>query len=41
MKDFAYVQHNAVLGTEPTDRFKEWMVKHEYDAEHGKKHSHP
>jgi hypothetical protein len=36
MKDFAYVQHNGLLGVEPTDRFKEWMVKHDYDPEHGK-----
>jgi hypothetical protein len=36
MKDFAYVQHNGTLGVEPMDRFKEWMVKHEYDPEHGK-----
>ena len=36
MKDFAYVQHNGVLGTEPTDRFKEWIVKHDCDPEHGK-----
>lgn len=36
MKDFAYVLHNGMLGTEPSDRFKEWMVKHNYDPEHGK-----
>jgi hypothetical protein len=36
MKDFAYVQHNGLLGVEPSDRFKEWMVKHDYDPEHGK-----
>jgi hypothetical protein len=36
MKDFAYVQHNGLLAVEPTDRFKEWMVKHDYDPEHGK-----
>ena len=36
MKDFAYVQHNGLLGTEPIDRFKDWMVKHDYDPEHGK-----
>ena len=36
MKDFAYMQHNGMLGTEPIARFKEWMVKHDYDPEHGK-----
>jgi hypothetical protein len=36
MKDFAYMQHNGVLGTEPIERFKEWMLKHDYDPEHGK-----
>lgn len=37
MKDFAYLrQHNGVLGTEPVEQFKEWMVKHDYDPEHGK-----
>ena len=36
MKDFAYVQHNGLLGTEPVDRFKDWMTKHDYDPEHGK-----
>jgi hypothetical protein len=28
MKDFAYYVHNGVLGTEPTDVFKQWMTKH-------------
>lgn len=36
MKDFAYVRQNGILGTEPADRYKEWMVKHDYDPEHGK-----
>ncbi|PYX97658.1 MAG: hypothetical protein DMG64_15040 [Acidobacteria bacterium] len=36
MKDFAYVQRNGALGTEPTESFKQWMVKHDYDPEHGK-----
>jgi hypothetical protein len=36
MKDFAYVLHNGLLGTEPVDRYKDWMTKHEYDPEHGK-----
>jgi hypothetical protein len=36
LKDFAYVSRNGVLGTEPVDAFKQWMVKHDYDPEHGK-----
>jgi hypothetical protein len=36
LKDFAYVARNGVLGTESVDAFKQWMVKHEYDPEHGK-----
>jgi len=36
MKDFAYLQHNGMLATEPIEHFKEWMVKHDYDPEHGK-----
>jgi hypothetical protein len=36
VKDFAYVSHNGVLGTESIDVFKQWMVKHDYDPEHGK-----
>ena len=36
MKDFAYLARNGNLGTEPIERFKEWMVKHNYDPEHGK-----
>ncbi len=35
-KDFVYVRRNGVLATEPAAAFKEWMVKHEYDPEHGK-----
>ena len=36
MKDFAYFSRNGNLNTEPTAQFKAWMVKHEYDPEHGK-----
>jgi len=36
MKDFAYYMRNGQLGSEPTTVFKQWMVKHEYDPEHGK-----
>jgi hypothetical protein len=35
MKDTAYVRHNGMLGEEPASAFKEWMVKHQYDPEHG------
>ncbi len=36
MKDFAYIRHNGVLGSEPIAVYKEWMTKHDYDPEHGK-----
>jgi hypothetical protein len=36
VKDFAYVSHQGVLDTEPVSVFQAWMVKHEYDPEHGK-----
>lgn len=36
LKDFAYTAHNGVLGTEPVAAFKQWMIKHDYDPEHGK-----
>ena len=36
MKDSAYTRHNGLLGEEPAAAFKEWMVKHQYDPEHGK-----
>lgn len=36
MKDFVYVTRNGNLVSEPSDVFKQWMVKHEYDPEHGK-----
>jgi hypothetical protein len=36
VKDFVYVARNGNLSTEPADVFKQWMVKHDYDPEHGK-----
>ena len=36
MKDFAYVTRNGNLSMEPTASFKQWMVAHDYDPEHGK-----
>jgi len=34
--DSVYVRHNGLLGEEPASQFKDWMVKHQYDPEHGK-----
>ena len=31
-----YVTCNGNVATEPSDIFKQWMLKHEYDPEHGK-----
>jgi hypothetical protein len=36
IKDFVYVSRNGTLNSEPVDVFKQWMVKHDYDPEHGK-----
>jgi hypothetical protein len=36
MKDFAYLRRNGVMNTETVAAFKEWMIKHNYDPEHGK-----
>jgi hypothetical protein len=36
VKDFAYVSHNGRISPEPAAEFKAWMVKHDYDPEHGK-----
>jgi hypothetical protein len=36
VKTFAYGMKNGSLLSEPSDRFKEWMLKHNYDPEHGK-----
>jgi hypothetical protein len=34
--DIVYRSSNGVLREEPAAEFKEWMVKHQYDPEHGK-----
>jgi hypothetical protein len=31
-----YVKHKGVVSEELASRYKEWMVKHQYDPEHGK-----
>ena len=31
-----YVRHNGSLNEMPAVKFKQWMVRHEYDPEHGK-----
>lgn len=31
----AYLKHNGIIGEESASMFKEWMVKHQYDPEHG------
>jgi hypothetical protein len=36
VKDFAYTSHNGQMSEEPSAAFKAWMVKHDYDPEHGK-----
>lgn len=36
VKDFAYTMHDGRMGSESPAQFKAWMVKHEYDPEHGK-----
>ncbi len=36
VKDFAYAQHNGTMRSEPVAEFKTWMMKHDYDPEHGK-----
>ena len=36
MKDSAYIRHNGLLDEESADRYKKWMVRHQYDPEHGK-----
>ncbi len=36
VKDFAYAKTNGSMRSEPVAEFKSWMVKHEYDPEHGK-----
>jgi hypothetical protein len=36
VKDFAYLAHDGRIGSEPSAQFKAWMIKHDYDPEHGK-----
>jgi len=36
VKDYAYVAHDGKLGSETPAQFKAWMVRHDYDPEHGK-----
>ncbi|QMV18214.1 hypothetical protein GOB94_05540 [Granulicella sp. 5B5] len=36
VKDYAYTAHNGSMSSEPSAAFKTWMVKHDYDPEHGK-----
>jgi hypothetical protein len=36
VKDSAYFSHAGQLNSEPSAQFKAWMVKHDYDPEHGK-----
>lgn len=36
VKDYAYFTHDGKMGSEPIAAFKTWMVKHDYDPEHGK-----
>jgi hypothetical protein len=36
MKDFAYLTHDGSLNSEPIAVYKQWMIRHDYDPEHGK-----
>jgi hypothetical protein len=36
VKEYAYAAHRQGLESEPPAEFKAWMVKHDYDPEHGK-----
>ncbi len=36
VKDFAYIARDGKMASEPSAEFKAWMVRHEYDPEHGK-----
>jgi hypothetical protein len=36
VKDFVYNRHNGNMSSEPIARYKQWMVKHDYDPVHGK-----
>ncbi len=34
--DVAYYTHSGSIEEEPREKFKDWMVRHNYDPEHGK-----
>jgi hypothetical protein len=34
-EDSAYYRHEGLLNEEPAAKFKDWMVRHQYDPEHG------
>ena len=36
VKDFAYAMRNGQMISEPVADYKKWMIKHDYDPEHGK-----
>jgi hypothetical protein len=36
LKDFAYTMHQGKMVSEPVAEYKKWMIKHDYDPEHGK-----
>jgi hypothetical protein len=36
VKDFAYANHNGKMVSEPIADYKKWMIRHDYDPEHGK-----
>lgn len=36
VKDFAYAQKNGMMSSTSIADFKQWMVSHDYDPEHGK-----
>jgi hypothetical protein len=36
LKDYVYITQNGRMVSEPTPAFKTWMIKHDYDPEHGK-----
>jgi hypothetical protein len=36
VKDFAYATRNGKMISEPVADYKKWMIKHDYDPEHGK-----
>jgi hypothetical protein len=34
-QDSVYVRHNGLMSEEPAAKYKSWMIKHQYDPEHG------